>query len=191
MLAINIPLDPKTSGTMTVGYSHASFGSWTETISSLVQVDTIDGEARQLPLLDVGIRKGGMVSKEALVANLDLSTPYISLPPQMYDVLTLATRPSVVSERGEKYLQVDCASREIFPDIVLGLDAGGDDEEVAEMVITPAQYVWVMDDGTCVLLAKRLEMEYDMEVTLGWAAIRGREVVLDWVNQDMAFDLSL
>ncbi len=141
----------------------------------------------------VGIRKGGMVSKDEYATRLALETPYISLPVEIYDILVQATSPRPHQHSGGYDDVVDCAALEWFPDLVLGLepetDEGDDDEEIEEreIVITPKQYVLQDEEGKCILLAKRAHQPGPEEVVLGWAAVRGREVVLDWTIERTGF----
>jgi len=72
---------------------------------------------------------------------------------------------------------------------VLGLQPETDDEEDSEdvvdseLVITPKQYILETEDRQCVLLVQQGRAE----VVLGWAAVRGRGVVLDKLNGRTGF----
>lgn len=182
---ITIPLEPTLPGVIM--------------LNSLLQQETkwmytaVPGE--NIGITHVGIRRGGMVSMDAHATRLALDTPYIALPGEMYDVLVQATKP-VPHQHSTGYDDVvDCSRMEIFPDIVLGLEPETDEEEEdddtirGEIVITPDQYVLETEEGQCILLAKRAYHQSREEVVLGWAAVRGRSVVLDWVNERTGFDL--
>ena len=145
---------------------------------------------RHMPMLDAGIRKGGMLSMEAEAAVLDLSTPFIAVPKGLWDVVVLATAP-VKATKGEDgnegVLRVDCGSMGRFPDLVLGvLVDEGDEEEKEEFVVTPEQYVLQRGDE-CLLLVREAEEGSEHDIELGWAAVRGRDVVFDWKEGRMGF----
>ena len=135
-----------------------------------------------------------MVSMDAYVMRLSLETPYISLPDEIYDILVQATNPTT-HQHGSGYDNVvDCSALERFPDLVLGLASETeeeDDEEAEdnEIVITPKQYVLQTEEGHCILLAQRAYQRGREEVVLGWAAIRGSNVVLDMVNERTGFGI--
>lgn len=144
----------------------------------------------------VGIRKGAMVSMDAYVTRLALDTPYIALPGEIYDILVLATKPTP-HQHGTGYDDVvDCNRLEEYPDLVLGLEPETDEEEEddgtvldREIVITPQQYVMKMEEGQCILLAQRAYQRGREDIVLGWAAVRGRQVALDWANELTGFGL--
>ncbi|KAJ8109455.1 hypothetical protein OPT61_g7445 [Boeremia exigua] len=179
---INVPLDPTEVGTMVLDSSAANsvrVKHWMDT--------PVPGE--NVLLVYTGVRKGGMISMDAYATHLALETPYISLPSELYDVLVQATNPTS-RQHGASYDNiVDCSHLERFPDLVLGLqpeaDEGEDDEdiEIRELVIAPKQYVLEVEGGECVLLAQRGRAE----VVLGWAAVRGRDIVLDWAGERTGF----
>jgi hypothetical protein len=109
--------------------------------------------------------------------------------------LLLATTTEQQARDGEEVLHVDCGALNIFPDLVFGfqqescgdedeeeMDEDNDEEEDGvELVITPQQYVLQTTEGKCMLLARNADSYEDDRGTirLGWAAVRGREVVLD------------
>lgn len=130
-----------------------------------------------IPLLDAGVRKGGMVSMSVETAVLDFSTAFITLPAGLWDVVVLATqpvlKPSWGQERGQEVMSVECEARRRFPDLVLVM------EDESEIVVGPKQYVLQREDE-CVLLVKKAEEGDEERVGLGWAIARGREVVFDW-----------
>jgi len=154
-----------------------------------------------IPILDIAIRKDGMLTMPAKSATLDLSTPYIYVPKGIWDVLLLATTTEQQARDGEEVLYVDCGALSVFPDLVFGMapsecesgeemadddDDGEDDydeeeEDYGELVITPEQYVLQTSEGKCMLLARDADSHPSVPgtVSLGWAAVRGREVILD------------
>jgi hypothetical protein len=141
----------------------------------------------------VGIRKGDMLTMDAPPARLALETPYILLPGQIYDILLQATSP-VPWQHDNGYDDiVDCDALERFPDLVLGLgweseeEYEDDDAEEQEIVITPFQYTLEVESDKCILLARRAYQRGREEVVLGWAAMRGRDLVLDYVNERTGF----
>lgn len=143
-----------------------------------------------------------MISMPTESATLDLSTPYIHVPKGIWDILLLATTTEQQARDGEEVLYVDCGALNIFPDLVFGFkqegcgdeeeeemgedydeEVPGEDEEEdgVELIITPQQYVLQTTEGKCMLLARNADSYEDDRGTirLGWAAVRGREVVLD------------
>lgn len=169
-------LDLKTSSS---AHSHEST-DWVDTL--------VPGE--DVPITHVGIRKGAMVSMDAYRTSLALDTPYISLPNEIYDILIQATSPAPHQHSTGYDDVVDCSLMGRFPDLVLGLQADFDDDdeddedvEIQEIVITPEQYILRTDEGQCVLLVQQDRAK----IVLGWAAVRGRDVVLDWVNKRTGF----
>ncbi|OAL46906.1 hypothetical protein IQ07DRAFT_602972 [Pyrenochaeta sp. DS3sAY3a] len=148
---------------------------------------------RGIRILEAGIRKGGMVSMPAFTAQLALDTPFIFIPTELYNIVLQATAasPSLLPY-GDMY--VDCPSLPRFPDIVLGLEpdaeeAGSDASGgVDEIVVTPEQYIMEVESGKCVLLVREMERRKVSEgIVLGWAALRGSEVVLDWERERLGF----
>ena len=187
---VNIPLDASKPGSMILGTVESTNArsqqgiDWFDTL--------IPGE--HMPITHIGIRKGAMVSKDAYSTRLALETPYISLPGEIYDILIQATNPTP-QQHGDGYDDaVDCNALNRFPDLVLGLGPeigeGVDDEEEIEerdLVITPKQYVLETEEGRCILLAQRAYQRGREDVVLGWAAVRGRDLVLDWINERTGF----
>jgi hypothetical protein len=170
-VTISIPLDPSAAASVT--FSHAPHA---DDASPLMWFPT----TRAIELDHIGIRKGGMISAPAWSTWLALETPYVLLPTDVFSVLLQAAKTTAV--RG---YMVDCGVVGILPDIVFGLDAD-DDEEAQELVVKPEQYVMEIEEGLCVLLARssRGSME-----RLGWAAVRGRALVLDRSRGMMGFEI--
>jgi len=192
-ITINIPLDASIPGS--VIFTSLASKPRPQSTSRFVWFDqdgwsTLGGH---IPLLDVGVRRGGMITTQAESARLHLSTPYMYVPKGIWDVLVLATKPQESRRHGDE-LTVDCEAQSIFPDLVFGLDDGremreGEEEMVDELVVTPAQYILQTEDGRCMLLARSAEASRDHGVVLGWAAMRGRGVVLDWPGRRIGFAL--
>ncbi|KAF2626668.1 hypothetical protein BU25DRAFT_411642 [Macroventuria anomochaeta] len=188
-VSINIPLNPAQSGTIALG----PVASNTLRVQQELKWVETRTPGENVPITLIGIRKGAMVSMDAYTARLALETPYISLPREIYDILIQATNPTPY-QHGKGYDDVvDCGALERYPDLVLGLepetDEEKDDEDIVdrEIVITPKQYVLKTEEGQCILLAQRVYQLGREEVVLGWAAVRGRDVVLDWVNKRTGF----
>ncbi|KAJ4373684.1 hypothetical protein N0V86_007827 [Didymella sp. IMI 355093] len=185
---VNILLDTSKPGSMILGTAESSNAQIHQDIDWINTL--LPGE--HMPITHVGIRKGAMVSKDAYSMRLALETPHISLPGEIYDILIQATNPTP-HQHGEVYDDVvDCSALDRFPDLVLGLEPEieeEDDEETEEreIVITPKQYVLETEEGRCILLAQRAYQRGREEVVLGWAAVRGRDLVLDWVNKRTGF----
>ncbi|KAH7411767.1 hypothetical protein DE146DRAFT_254258 [Phaeosphaeria sp. MPI-PUGE-AT-0046c] len=140
--------------------------------------------ASLIHLEHVGIRKGGMISMPTLYpAALSLDSPYISLPKEIFNVLLQAAETSF-----ERNYVVHCALISRFPDLIFGVEAVDDsdengDFEVQEVVVTPRQYVFETE-GQCMLLARRAVSGRSV---IGWAAVRGRKVVLDLGRERLGF----
>ncbi|KAF3032834.1 hypothetical protein E8E11_000973 [Didymella keratinophila] len=186
---VNIPLDASKPGSIILGT--------VESMSARLQqdfewIDTLT-PGEQMPITHIGIRKGAMVSKDAYSTRLALETPYISLPGEIYDILIQATNPTLHQHSDGYEDVVDCSALDRYPDLVLGLEAeieeGGDDEkmEKKELMITPKQYVLETEEGRCILLAQRAYQRGREDVVLGWAAVRGRDLLLDWINEKTGF----
>jgi hypothetical protein len=169
-VTIAIPLDPTATGSVT--FSHDTDLDISSPLTWLPTTTSIG-------LDHIGIRKGGMISKPVWFAKLSLETPYIMLPKEIFDVLLQAARTTPV--RG--YV-VDCDVVAILPDLVFGLDSEDEEGEAGEIVVRPEQYVMEIEKGMCVLLARS---SGDGMEGLGWAAIRGREFVLDRSRGMMGF----
>jgi hypothetical protein len=145
----------------------------------MVWLDT-DVLAAGISLDHIGIRKGGMITMPTWSTSLSLDTPFISLPANIFDVLMQAAHTSLENE-----LVLDCSLIPILPDLVFGLDVeDGRALEGEEIVVTPEQYVMKTEAGTCVLLAR----SHGGLQRLGWAAIRGREFVIDLTGRRMGFE---
>lgn len=186
---INIPLDSSHLGSMFPG----SVTSTNIRVQQEIEwIDTLT-PGENMPITHVGIRKGAMVSMDAYRTRLALETPYISLPGEIYDILVQATNPTPFGHGNGYDNVVDCDGLERYPDLVLGLepktDEEEDDEDIEdrELAITPKQYVLKTGEGQCILLVQRAYQRGREEVVLGWAAVRGRDVVLDWVNERTGF----
>jgi hypothetical protein len=188
IVSVNIPLDPTQSGTLVIG----SVASITGRLQQWIEWSNTRSPGENVPITHIGIRKGAMVSMDAYATRLALETPYISLPAEIYDILVQATNPTP-QQHGSGYDDVvDCSALERFPDLVLGLEPEAeeeDDDEAKdnEIVITPKQYILQTEEGHCILLAQRTYQRDREEVVLGWAAIRGRNIVLDRVNERTGF----
>ncbi|KAH7089841.1 hypothetical protein FB567DRAFT_310902 [Paraphoma chrysanthemicola] len=182
-VTINIPIDASRSGS--VVFSHAQDQSGSRDPESSVWF--FSGERySNIPLDDIGIRKGGMVGMPAVSASLTLETPYIHLPADIFAILLQATHTS-----SEQDFVADCGSLDIFPDLVFGLRPRDveDDEEREEIIVTPEQYIMRTKAGKCFLLVRSAEERANgrEDASLGWAAIRGRSFVLDRSRHRMGF----
>jgi len=175
-ITINVPLDLKTSGS--VIFSHNA-SSESDLLEDKVWLRT-SVLAATIPLDHIGIRKGGMVAMLTNSAWFSLDTPYMSLPGSIFNVLLQAANTS-----SEQDFVLDCDTVSILPDLVFGLNpdhswtVAGD-----EIVVTPEQYVMEIEAGKCVLLVRRRRGVQK----LGWAALRGREFVMDLAGQRMGFE---
>ena len=205
-ITINIPLNSSLKGTATFSSTRqaALWSQFTDrfTWTPQLPLHTLSMLGARIPILDIGIRKDGMLTMPAQSATLDLSTPYIYVPKGIWDVLLLATTTEQQARDGEEVLYVDCGALSVFPDLVFGMapsecesgeemaddddDDGEDDydeeeEDYGELVITPEQYVLQTSEGKCMLLARNADSHPSVPgtVSLGWAAVRGREVILD------------
>jgi hypothetical protein len=146
-----------------------------------------------------------MISMPAQYATIDLSTPYIHVPKGIWDVLLLATNTEQQARDGEEVLYVDCGALDIFPDLVFEVEPSdyamvekmkeddGDDYEEddhgEELIVRPEQYVLQTAEGKCMLLAREAGFCLDgrRTATLGWAAVRGRDVVVNWRERRIGF----
>ncbi|KAI4635212.1 uncharacterized protein J4E87_000162 [Alternaria ethzedia] len=204
-ITINIPLNSSLKGTATFSSTRqaALWSQFTDrfTWTPQLPLHTLSMLGARIPILDIGIRKDGMLTMPAKSATLDLSTPYIYVPKGIWDVLLLATTTEQQARDGEEVLYVDCGALSVFPDLVFGMapsecgsgeeiadddDDGEEDydeeeEDYGELVITPEQYVLQTSEGKCMLLARNADSHPSVPgtVSLGWAAVRGREVILD------------
>lgn len=191
-VSIHIPLDQSDPASIRSTSRSTSVQDPLSIFSDTIWVNT-NYFGRDIRLLDVGIRKGDMVSMEAHAAHLALDTPHISIPTQIYNIVLQATGASPNSLHDGDML-VECASTSRFPDIVLGLEPETRESDrdfsccVEEIVITAEQYIVEVESGKCVLLVKEVEhAEASGGVVLGWAALRGSEVVLDWDHGRLGF----
>ncbi|KAF1830525.1 hypothetical protein BDW02DRAFT_533909, partial [Decorospora gaudefroyi] len=162
IVTINIPLNASMPGSATL--SKATKKDWRpQSTSQITWIESPNTPAdAQIPLLDISIRKGGMISTEADSATLDLSTPFLHVPTSIWDILVLATQPR--SETASDELVVDCAKRRIFPDLVFGMDGERGEDE---LVVRPEQYVLRTEDGACKLLVRSSESCHDGGVVIG------------------------
>ncbi|KAI4687087.1 uncharacterized protein J4E84_005458 [Alternaria hordeiaustralica] len=204
-ITINIPSDSSLTGTATF-FTTPQPELWSQSTDQFTWTPHLllnSGKmlGAHIPILDIGIRKDGMLTMPAKFATLDLSTPYIYVPKGIWDVLLLATTTEQQARDGEEVLYVDCGALSVFPDLVFGMapsecgsgeeiadddDDGEDDydeeeEDYGELVITPEQYVLQTSEGKCMLLTRNADSHPSVlgTVSLGWAAVRGREVILD------------
>ncbi|CAN9201461.1 unnamed protein product [Alternaria alternata] len=207
-ILVNIPLNSSQSGTATF-YTLSESDSWSQAANQFtwMQQERLHLQpilGAQLPLLGIGIRKSGMISMPAESTTLDLSTPYIHVPKGIWDVLLLATSTEQQARDGNEMLYVDCGALNIFPDLVFGVEREGfeggakendgeneedDDDDVDELVVKPEQYILQTAEGRCMLLARNADSCHDDRglIKLGWAAVRGRDVVLDWHGSRVGF----
>lgn len=164
--------------------------------SQLNWIDT-KSPGLDIPVSHVGVRKGGAISEEIYAVRLVPESPYIAVPEQIYDILALATEPKTDTSSLNYDSIVDCSKISRFPDLFVGLDPQDEfpSEEDAvvedrEIIITPSQYVMETEPGRCVLLVTRHHhIIGSEEVILGWAAFRGKHIVLDWANQRTGFGI--
>ena len=203
-ITINIPLNSSLKSTATF-FSTRQAALWPQSTNQFtwtqqLPLHTLSMLGARIPILDIGIRKDGMLTMPAEFATLDLSTPYLYVPKGIWDVLLLATTTEQQARDGEEVLYVDCGALNIFPDLVFGMapsECGGgeqmvdnneddqhdeeEEEDYGELVITPEQYVLQTSEGKCMLLARNADSDPTVpgKVSLGWAAVRGREVILD------------
>jgi hypothetical protein len=178
-ITINLPLDLTTPGSIAFTHNVTSVTTPDGDDSPMVWLDT-NVLAAGISLDHIGIRKGGMITMPTWSTSLSLDTPYISLPTNIFNVLMQAARASL-----EQDLTVDCGLIPILPDLVFGLYIeDGRTLEGDEIVVTPEQYVMTTEAGTCVLLAR----SHGGLQKLGWAAIRGREFVVDLIGRRMGFE---
>jgi saccharopepsin len=192
-ISIHIPLDPTADGTMSlIPITPELF----QTTSQMNWIDT-QTPGDEMPVSHIGVRKGGAISEEIYTVRLALETPYISIPSDIYDIVALATNPVVDPDSNGLDSLVDCSEMGRFPDLFVGLDPEKEPnmfEEITEVddreiVITPSQYIMETKPGRCVLLVKKNPEQDSEEAVLGWAAIRGKHVVLDWVNERTGFEI--
>jgi hypothetical protein len=144
---------------------------------------------RGINVTSVDIQQGSMTSSKTSGAHIAFDTPYIGLPDDTYDFLFLATNPQRVDMgRGIRPVDVvDCNSISGFPNIVLQFEGGAQ-----KLIVRPRQYILMVNEalggpfvGKCVLLAAK--SGDGGEVAIGWAALRGRTVWLDWANTRTGF----
>jgi saccharopepsin len=192
-ISIHIPLDPTVDGTMSL------IPITPELFQSTSQLNWIDTQTPgdDMPVSHIGVRKGGAISEEIYTVRLALETPYISIPSDIYDIVALATNPVVDPDSNGLDNLVDCSEMGRFPDLFVGLDPEKEpnmfeentEVDDREIVITPSQYIMETKPGRCVLLVKKNPQQDSEEAVLGWAAIRGKHVVLDWVNERTGFEI--
>ncbi|KAF2852086.1 hypothetical protein T440DRAFT_478082 [Plenodomus tracheiphilus IPT5] len=160
-----------------------------------IHIPTPQTYASRIPLHTLSVRRGGAISMAVDTARLDVGSAFIEVPGGIWDVVVLATGVSG-DGLGEGQVEVDCGRRGVFPDLVSGIrgedemegDEGEDGE--GELVVTPWQYV-LEREGRCELLVRKAEgsgdgdEDGDVVVGLGWAALRGRRLVIDAVGRRM------
>jgi hypothetical protein len=141
---------------------------------------------RGLNITSMGIREGSTSSSKTSNVPLKLDTAYINLPDDIFDFLAASTKPQRTDMgRGVKPVEtVDCAAIKDFPNIIIDFEAGA-----FELVVKPEQYVLRVNDamgglfkGKCVMLVSR-----GGDISIGWAALRGTTVWLDWQNGRTGF----
>ncbi|KAI4650497.1 hypothetical protein J4E93_002853 [Alternaria ventricosa] len=165
-ITINIPLNSSLKGTATFSNTRQA-ALWPQSTDQFtwtpqLPLRTLFMLGARISILDIGIRKDGMLTMPAESATLDLSTPYIYVPKGIWDVLLLATTTEQQARDGEEVLYVDCGALNVFPDLVFGMapsECGGDvemidddddddeneeydeeeEEDYGELVITPEQ----------------------------------------------------
>ncbi|KAF1951622.1 hypothetical protein CC80DRAFT_496005 [Byssothecium circinans] len=141
---------------------------------------------RGLNITSIGIRQGSTSTSKTSHVPLNFGTPFTNLPADVFDLLAASTRPQRTDMgRGIKPVEtVDCNAVKDFPDIILNFEEDG-----FELVVKPEQYILSISNelgglfkGQCVLMVSR-----GGEVSLGWAALRGMTVWMDWVNARTGF----
>jgi hypothetical protein len=175
-LIIDIPLDTTNPGSITLSHNASTLLDGVSWLPS----------ASHIELDNVGIRKGGMITMPATSAMLSLGTPFISLPDGLFYILLQAANTSP-----EQKFVVNCEAVLILPDLVFGLLADEDEDEdleAEEFIVTPQQYVMADEDGKCVLLARSAG---EGPIEMGWAAIRGRQSVLNLAAGRMGFGIGV
>lgn len=178
-ITINIPLDLAKAGSAAFTHNVTSMTTPAGDVSPKVWLRT-NVLATDIDLDHIGIRKGGMITMPARSTWLSLDTPYISLPKNIFDVLLQAANTSL-----EQDLVVDCDVVSILPDLVFALNIETDRTlEGDEIVVTPNQYVMETEAGRCVILAR----SHSGLQELGWAAIRGKEFVIDLTGRRMGLE---
>jgi hypothetical protein len=175
-LIIDIPLDMANPGSITLSHNASTLldGVFWLQSSSHIELD------------NVGIRKGGMITMPATSATLSLGTPFISLPDSLFYVLLQAANTSP-----EQKFVVNCEAVLILPDLVFGLFVDEEDDgdlEPEELIVTPQQYVMADENGKCMLLARSAG---EGPIEMGWAAIRGRQSVLNLAAGRIGFGIGI
>jgi hypothetical protein len=144
---------------------------------------------RDVNVTSVAIQQGTTTSSTTSGAHLAFDTPYIGLPDDTYNFLTWVTKARKINMgRGIKPVDmVECDSVSQFPNIILKFEEGAQ-----ELVVRPEQYVLEVNEalggpfmGRCVLLVAK--SGDGGELAIGWAALRGRSVWLDWANTRTGF----
>ncbi|KAF2033413.1 hypothetical protein EK21DRAFT_108880 [Setomelanomma holmii] len=165
-VTIDVPLDSSISGTVAFSQSRAQYETWFDE-ASFFTWSPKHARDSNIPLGDIGIRKGGMKSLPFCCKQLVLQ-------------LNKTSRST--------------AELDIFPDLVFGLDIGDSDEDQEEeprdeIVVAPEQYVLKREADTCDLSVRSLDERTHGSgiASLGCAAIRGRKLVLDWGKSRLGF----
>ncbi|KAF2646784.1 hypothetical protein P280DRAFT_464953 [Massarina eburnea CBS 473.64] len=160
------------------------FHEWDLSVKHLWAESKLPG--RGLNITSISLQQGSISSSKTSNVPLNLGTPYTNLPDDIYDYLAALTKPQRTDMgRGMKPVEtVDCNAMKHFPDITLDFADDG-----FELTVKPEQYILQVSDamggqfrGKCVLLASR-----GGEISIGWAALRGMSVWLDWANSRTGF----
>ncbi|CAI6298858.1 unnamed protein product [Periconia digitata] len=184
-LMLTIPLGTEEEGPLIVEPDPAwkLFHDW----DMSVKIDWTESKppGRALNITSIGVRQGSTSSSKTSRVNINLGTPYINLPADMYDLVALTANPQRTDMgRNMKPVEtVECTALAQLPDIVL--DFGG----AFELIVKPEQYVMKVSDamggpfkGKCVLLVAR-----GGDISIGYAALRGKSLWLDWANLRTGF----
>jgi hypothetical protein len=155
---------------------------------------TTQDHGSHIPLLNIGIRKDGTITMNAETLRLDIESAYTHVPGEIWDVLIMASR---LEESEDRDMVVECEAKDKLPNLVFGLysdckdrhedEETGEKMEVDELVVQLDQYVLPTKEGDCVLLVRNAESCDDGGIVLGWAAMRGRDVVLDSDEERVGF----
>ncbi|PVI00966.1 hypothetical protein DM02DRAFT_614024 [Periconia macrospinosa] len=185
-LMLTIPLGTEEEGPLIVEPDPAwkLFHDWDMSVA----IDWTDSKVpgRALNITSIGVRQGATSASKTSKVPLNLGTPYMNIPNDMFDLLALSTKPKRTNMgRNMKPIEtVDCAAINKFPNLVLEFDGGA-----FELVVKPEQYVLRVNEamggifkGKCVLLVSR-----GGDMSIGWAALRGMSLWLDWQNARTGF----
>lgn len=190
-LMFTIPLNTEAEGPLVIepDPEWKQFHHWDTSLNDIFWTET-KAPGRGLNITSVALQQESTVTSKTHSAHFQLDTPYISLPDDIIDLLFLATRPQRV-EVGRGLIPVDtvsCNATSKFPTIKMEFEEGQ-----GELVVRPEQYVLRVNQelggpfaGKCVLLTTR---GGNGEVSLGFAALRGRSIWLDWYNARTGFQM--